>query len=266
MSTVARLVSVVLAGAAMSGCTVGATPRADALPADQMVFMVMSSGGMVPPLLYALQSPSVAVYGDGRVLTAVQGASPQLVPVRYELARLDPGAVEGFVSSVVSGGLLGPGTDFGTPRVTDLDTTTVMVDGGDGPTQVRVYALDEHFDRDLTPAQRDARARLRTLIGQASALSAGAAGAAYTPERVVVYEPISGAGDEPATVAWPGPPPSAFLVPSRARRSTACGELAGDAAGAAYQAALVNPGARWSVDGTTRVLAVNSLPLPGACP
>ena len=38
-----------------------------------------------------------------------------------------------------------------------------------------------------------------------------------------------------------------------------------DPAGVVYQAALDNPGARWLVDGSTRVLAVNPLPLPDDC-
>lgn len=264
-TSLARLIGAVLAGLTMTGCTADPTPRAAALPAGRMVFMVNSSGGLVPPVFYALQSPSLVVYGDGRVLTAVSSAAPQLVPVRYELARIDPGRVETFVASVTAGGLISPGTDFGTPRVTDLDTTTVLVDGGSGPAEVRVYALDEQFEANLTEAQRAARADLRTLIGQASALAAGAPAVGYTPDRVVVYEPVSSA-DEAATASWPGPPPESFMVPSRARRSTSCGELGGDAATTTYRAALDNPGARWLVDGTTRVLAVNSLPLPGACP
>jgi len=66
-------------------------------------------------------------------------------------------------------------------------------------------------------------------------------------------------------VNWPGPPPASFLSPHTGRRSIACGELVADPAEVVYQAALENPGARWVVDGATRALAVNSLPLPGDC-
>lgn len=260
-----RLAGVMLAGLTITGCGQTGPPRATALPADRMVFMVMSSGGMVPALLYALQSPSLVVYGDGRVVTLSAGVVPELIPARYNVARVDVAAVENFVASADRGGVISSATDFGTPRVTDLDTTTVLLDAGAGPQQVRVYALDEQFDRDLSPVQRETRARLRTLIDAAGQLATGAATAAYIPDRVAVYEPMSGAGDEPATTAWPGPPPESFMVAVRARRSTACGELSGEPARVAYRAALANPGARWLVDGTTRVLAVNSLPLPGAC-
>lgn len=39
-----------------------------------------------------------------------------------------------------------------------------------------------------------------------------------------------------------------------------------DPAAVVDQAASTNPGARWLVDGATRVLAVNPLPPPDACP
>jgi hypothetical protein len=140
-----------------------------------------------------------------------------------------------------------------------------MVQGPDGQDQVSVYAFDERFDARVDPDQRSARVALRAVIDQASALAAGAAGAPYSPDRVVVYEVEPRNPGEPATTVWPGPPPSDFLTPSTSRRSIACGELAADSAEVVYRAALANPGARWLVDGTTRTLAVNSLPLPDAC-
>lgn len=261
-----RALAGVLAGLLVGGCAAEVTPAAKALPGDQMVFMVMSFGGLVPPVLYALESPSLVVYGDGRVLTAVTPTGPRLVPVRYELARIDPATVGGFVSSVQSGGLISAATDFGAPRVTDLATTTVLVHGDAGQAQVQAYAIDEQFDTGLSPAQREARAKLRALIDQAARLSDGAARSPYIPDRVVVYElDPRFAGGDTAPAGWPGPAPASFLRPNGARRSLACGELNADPAEVVYRAALDNPGARWLVDGMTRVLAVNSLPLPGDC-
>ena len=252
-----------LAWLTMTGCAPGSPPRATALPADRMVFMVMSAGGMVPSVIYAMQSPSLAMYGDGRVLTAVPGPALQPVPARYEVARIDPADVQRFVAAARSTGLLGGSTDFGAPRMTDLATTTVLANGDGEPAQVRVYALNQQFETGLTPAQRDARDRLRALIAGAAALPAGAARQPYSPDRVTVYEPLPGRNEDPATAVWPGPPLSDFMAPSTTRRAAACGELTGPAAGAVYQAALQNPGARWLVDGATRVLAVNPLPLEG---
>lgn len=252
---------VVLAAAALAGCSTDAASE-PAPAADQMVFSVITAGGLVPSVIYAMESPSIAVYADGRVLTAAPRSGPPTVPTRYEVARVDPAAVSSFVSSVQARGVIGPGTDVGSPPVTDLGTTTVTLNG----VSVDAYAIDADFDADLTPAQRAARAALRAVIDQANALSAGAARSPFVPDRVVVYEVDPRFESEPATVGWPGPPPSGFLAPTEQRRAIACGELLGDPAEEVYRAASDNPGARWLVDGMTRVLAVNSLPLPGSCP
>ena len=262
-----RMLSTALAGLLMTGCSgnAGSSP-APTLPADEMVFTVMSAGGMVPPVFDALDSPMLGIYGDGRVLTMVRNTEMDLVPARYEVARVDPAAVASLVSGAQDGGLFDPGTDFGSPLVTDLAVTQVTVHGPKGQTQAGAYALDEHFDRGLTAEQRNARAALRALIAQAGALSAGVAHTMYSPDRVVVYELDPHYAAAPATVGWPGPPPASFLQPSGKRGSTACGELVADPADVVYQAALENSGARWLVNGTTRVLAVNPLPLPDSCP
>ncbi len=261
-----RLLGSVVSLLVMTGCSPDAesTPATN-LPAEQMVFMVMSSGGMAPAVYQALASPSLAIYGDGRVLTAVESPALQLIPARYEVARIDPAAVTSFVADVEADGLINSGTDFGTPRMTDLPSTTVMMYGPGGEQRVNPYAFDERFDARLTPEQRSARVALRTIISRAAALTAGAPRMPYSPDRVVVYEIEARTADEPGAVNWPGPPPASFLSPHTGRRSIACGALVADPAEVVYQAALENPGARWVVDGATRALAVNSLPLPGDC-
>ncbi len=261
-----RLLGSVVSLLVMTGCSPDAesTPATN-LPAEQMVFMVMSSGGMAPAVYQALASPSLAIYGDGRVLTAVESPALQLIPTRYEVARIDPAAVTSFVADVEADGLINSGTDFGTPRMTDLPSTTVMMYGPGGEQRVNPYAFDERFDARLTPEQRSARVALRTIISRAAALTAGAPRMPYSPDRVVVYEIEARTADEPGAVNWPGPPPASFLSPHTGRRSIACGALVADPAEVVYQAALENPGARWVVDGATRALAVNSLPLPGDC-
>ena len=266
MKPIRSLLGTVLTLLMMTGCSPNAesTPS-QALPGDQMVFVVMSSGGMAPALLQALASPSLAIYGDGRVLTLVESPFTRLTPARYEVARIDPIAVASFVADVEAGGIVRPGTDFGTPRANDLPSTTVMVHGLGAAQQVSPYAFDERFDARLTADQQQARAALRAEIERASALATAVPAAPYLPDRVVVYEVDPRNPGEPATTGWPGPPLSSFLAPSTSRRSIACGELMADPAEVVYRAAADNPGARWLVDGVTRTLAVNSLPLPDAC-
>ncbi|MEI6253790.1 MAG: hypothetical protein WCP30_13385, partial [Mycobacteriaceae bacterium] len=188
----AALVSLVMTACsttAVSAPTPGPTPApTPALPADQVVFSLSSAGGLVPPVYYALESPALVIYGDGRLLTVTKSPGLQMVPARFDLAHIDPAAVASFVSQVEAGGVVSPATDFGTPGVTDQAATTVMVNGANGPQEASAYAFDERFEPRLTAAQRSARASLRTVIDQAANLAAGAGRTAYTPDRVVVYE------------------------------------------------------------------------------
>lgn len=260
-----RVAAVLLAAAVISGCDAGSTPTAAALPAGQLVFVVRQFGGMTPTVIAAMQSPTVAIFGDGRVLTSQKESALQPLPARYAVANVGADVVGDFVASVRAGGMISDGTDFGSPRVTDVSTTEVTIHDDAGRAQVRVYALGPRFDDQLSPAQRDARARLRALIENAGALAAGQPTTDYVPNRIVVSEPVPGRTDEAAVTVWPGPPPSTFLAPTGGGRVTACGELSGADANTVYQAALNNPGARWLVDGVTRTFAVNPLPVDGGC-
>jgi len=262
-----RTLGAVLAGLTMLGLSASATASAGgALPADQVVFMVDSGGGLVPPVVYALESPSLVIYGDGRILSIAEDDNTGgAVPARYELTRVDPLAVAAFVSSVEARGIINPAKDFGQPSVTDMDGTTVLVHGENAPAKVSVYAFHDQFDKDVTADQQKARAALRQVIDAASNLAAGATPTPYSPDHVVVYDVGLGYGDRTATTVWPGPPPASFLNSSNQSRSVACGQLSGAPATTVYNAALNNPGALWLVGGVSRVLAVNPLPTADSC-
>ncbi len=262
-----RTLAAVLVGLGLLGVPGSATASADgALPADQVVFMVDSGGGLVPPVVYALESPSLVIYGDGRILSIVKDDTGGAVPARYQLTRVDPLAVAAFASSAEASGIINPAKDFGQPPVTDMDGTTVMVHGENAPAKVSVYAFHDQFDKDVTADQQKARAALRQLIDAASNLAAGATLVPFSPDSVVVYDVGLGYGDRTATTVWPGPPPASFLKPSNQSRSVACGQLSGAPATIVYNAALDNPSALWLVDGASRVLAVNPLPIAESCP
>ena len=257
-------VLVFLAVMALPACS--PVPKsAVALPPEQVVFMVMTGGGLVPPVTYALESPSLVVYGDGRVLTMVAGTAPGSVPARYELAQADPLAVATFVTTTASSGLVTATTDFGRPAVTVMPATTVAIHSERGTQAVSVYALTTEFETELTEAQRASRTQLRHLIDAGRQLGGDAPRAAYTPEVVGVYELVSDPADMPPTTLWPGPPTEDFLTPVTQKRWVRCGQLTGEAASTAYRAALSNPGARWLVGTAPRILAVNPLSLARPC-
>ena len=267
-----RLISVRTLGvllAALSMLALPGTARSSAsgaLPADQVVFMVDAGGGLIPPVVYAMESPALVMYGDGRILSIVKDNTTGAVPARYELSRVDPLAVAAFVSAIEERGIINSALDFGMPGVTDMDATTVLVHGEGAPAKVGVYAFYESFDKDLTADQQRARATLRQVIDAAYNLAAVGTKSPYTPDRIAVYDIGTASSNQSASTPWPGPRPADFLKPSPQGPAQSCGYLTGGPATTVYKAALTNPGALWLVDGSARVLAVNPLPVDVSCP
>lgn len=239
-------------------------PSRTGLPAEQLVFLVESIPGYVPAVIAALDSPALAVYGDGRVITYDEHEDGHEVPVAYTVAEVDPILVAEFASRTEALHLIEDGTDFGEPGVTDMPYTTVRLHGQGAPQFVTIYAFSEDFERDLSPAERKVRRELSAVIDRARALPGDSAATAFRPDRVRILE-VDYPADTERHPAWPGPSPDSFLGPSR--DFDACGTLTGPAAANAYAAARKNPGAVWTVGSTQRTLAVVAL-LPGTigCP
>jgi hypothetical protein len=268
----ARRLAVLLGVLALAGCGVWPLDKPTAspspLPGDRLVFLVEGgAGGFTPYLHQALITPSLAVYGDGRVIQYDGNQTPS-VPAAYVISRVDAARVAAFVADAEKRNLIHSETDFGDPGVTDMPSTTVQLHGAGGPQRIYVYAFGEGFDDDLTGAQRRARQELAEVIDRASALPGDAERLPYLPDRVRVTEfALDGAG-KGSGAEWPGPDPNSFLAPVTPRSARlACGELSGPAAGKAYDAARGNPGGIWTWKSNRRVLAVVPiLPGLGSCP
>jgi hypothetical protein len=239
-------------------------PSSTPLPADQLVFLVEASGGFVPVLHAALQSPALAVYGDGRVIQFDETKKERDVPAAYTVAKVDPLLVAQFAAETEALNLIREGSDFGAPPVSDMPTTTVRLNGSTGPQSVQVYAFADPSDKDVSEAQRKARQELGAVIDRAHALPGDAEQAPYRPDTVRVVELEETEFTEMAP-AWPGPAPNSFL--SSTQTFFSCGTLSGAAADKAYAAARRNPGAVWTAEGTQLTLVVTAL-LPGTvgCP
>jgi hypothetical protein len=255
-----------LAGGGLAGCGFGAGSGPDddpveALPADQIVFGVSPGPGFTPPVYWALSSPSLIVYGSGRVLS-ISGTLGR-VPAHYTEAHIDPLRVARFVRDAGARAVLRG--NFGTPQVTDLGSVRVWLHGTTRH-EVSVYAFSSTFDDLVSWSQRRRRRQLRALVDEGFGL-AGDAAQPYVPDRIVVLEQQLLRSSEPVRVNWPGPDPDSFLHQPRSvgRSAIACGALTGQQARTVYAAALSNPDQRWRVSGTSRVLAVNSLPLEIDC-
>jgi hypothetical protein len=242
----------------------GPQPSSTPLPAEQLVFMVEATGGFVPVLHAALQSPALAVYGDGRVIQFDETKKERDVPAAYTVAKVDPLLVAQFAAETEALNLIQEGTDFGAPPVSDMPTTMVQLNASTGPQSVQVYAFADASDKDVSEAQRKARQDLGAVIDRAHALPGDAEQAPYRPDTVRVVELEDTEFTEMAP-AWPGPAPNSFL--SSTQTFFSCGTLSGAAAEKAYAAARRNPGAVWTAEGTELTLVVTAL-LPGTvgCP
>jgi hypothetical protein len=254
-------------GVVAVGCGLIGDEPVEPLPPEQIVLGVSGGlNGWSPSILRALQSPSLLVYGDGRVLALQQSVTVRnAIPGAYVEAQVAPSSVARLVADAERRGLLR--ADLGDPTVTDQGSTRIWLHGRDGEQQVLAYAFEKTFDQYVGLLQRRNRARVRQLIDDGVALL-GDGALPYVPDRVVVlelrHEP---ADDEEADAPWPGPDPASFLhtPKARARGAIACGELTGTTAAEVYAAARVNPQQRWLVAGRTRVLAVNPLPVELDC-
>lgn len=259
LTLLAGLSTAALAGVGLAGCSSGGEPVTP-LPAEDIVFGVSSFSPWASSVAWALQTPSLVLYGGGRVIR--QDPSDRGGPGTYTTSAVDPLAVARLIAEAERSRLLT--ADYGMIPVTDLGATRVWSAGTAGRQEVSVYGLSESFDEYASITDRRRRKRLRALIGDAQALI-GDSGSAYAPDRVVVLE--QRADRATATSRWPGPDPDQFLhtPPDLLRNSIACGELTGNTAAAVYAAAQSNPEQAWLVGNRTRVLAVNPLPIEIDC-
>ncbi|MBX3314300.1 MAG: hypothetical protein KF906_08260 [Actinobacteria bacterium] len=239
-------------------------------PKDQIVWQVHTAGGLVPEVSWAAQRPTLTIYGDGRAFIVAPGLDrryDQPIELRSGTVARDDLAV--FVAQAEASGLFEPDVDLGTPDVTDMATTTVVLHGGGDPQSVSAYALGGRFDADLSDDLVRRRETLRRLLSSAEALVDEPE--AWTPSRVRVlrladdatYEAKPDADPDAEPPEWSGPDLDAFgaLASGSDGSETVlgCTEVDGSAAGDLFDAAKDNPLPRWKVGGIERTIVVVAL-------
>ena len=169
--------------------------------------------GFTPVTLAVDRRPSFRLYGDGSVLVAPPetrwtGGFPEL-----ETYRLTAEGIDEVLAAAERHALLTAPPDYGMPAVTDLGTTTVALDAGDGRVEHSAYALGfEDEAAGLTETQNEARGRLTAFLDELSALPEHAELLAappepYEPEALDVYAfPFDGEVDGAAVHEWPAAP------------------------------------------------------------
>lgn len=233
--------------------------RSTPLPPDQLVFEVTGDpGGLAPQVLYAVTSPSLAIYRDGRVVLLDQASYGPDLRRSHQVATVEPEWVAGLAERARAAGLAEK-LDLGRPEVFDAGSMIVRVHGTGDPVTHQAYAFTPKIDRDLGWPYSDRRERVRLLIKAGHDLAGDAPRSPYVADRIFVYEQKVTA-DVPATRPWSGPGPDTFLTGRRSFRGLRCGELRGAEAAAVYKASAQNSNQHWIVDGTVRLLLINSLP------
>jgi hypothetical protein len=198
-------------GAPGESASPGASGSSVPVPADQLVLRVAQTGGFAGPNARIGELPTVSVYGDGRVIT--QGPQIAVYPgpalPNLQVQQASPATVDGLVAKGRQ--LAAAAADLGQPGVADGGTTLITIAGR----TISVYALQETQPNDpaLTPAQRDARAKLAAFVEQLTELPAAKGmpeSQPYEPSALAVLsrpwvKPADDLPSPPAVTPWPGP-------------------------------------------------------------
>jgi hypothetical protein len=176
----------ILAGCATSGGASGdGEPAGGDLPADTAVVRVEQTGGFVTAQTNFSRVPDLAVYADGRAITA--GAQIMIYPPpalpSLQVAQLSESQVERIVDVADDAGLLVDGIEYGEPGISDATTTVVTIVDGDTTYVHEAYALagagsdSEGSLPGLDDAAIDARKVLTSFITEATTIAGEAADA-----------------------------------------------------------------------------------------
>jgi hypothetical protein len=205
------LTALVLAAAVPATSAASAqTPAAIGHPvrATDVVVRVSTGGGFVPVQVNLRALPSFTLYGDGSVI--VPGPVIQIYPgpAIYPLvrSRLSERQVQALLRRAQAAGLLARAPigygDMGAVGVSDMPTTTLIVNARGRHVERSAYALGATRSGRLSPAQVTAR---RALAGFIAQLPQGLKGTFYAPHAIAVYAgPYQGQGQSGARrVRWP---------------------------------------------------------------
>ncbi|MCL5735926.1 MAG: hypothetical protein M1274_10135 [Actinobacteria bacterium] len=128
---------------------------------DQIVLQVKSGGGFVPVEYNLTNLPEFSLYGDGRVIVSgpVIAIYPPPALPNLQTVVIPEETVQALLSAAREAGLFNNGVDYGQPGITDVATTTFIVNAEGSTYQSDVYALGMEDDATgLTMEQQQARA------------------------------------------------------------------------------------------------------------
>jgi hypothetical protein len=160
--------------------------------------------------------PQFSLYGDGRVI--VTGPIAEIYPPaalpNLQTTVVSEETVQRMLSAAKDAGLFNPTFDYGQPGITDVGTTSILVNANGRSFETHVYALGYESEAGgLTDKQQQARAALQDLSSHLADLTG------FVPQQpvwksygftgIAVYSKAaqpntSGSpGVQPNRLAWP---------------------------------------------------------------
>jgi len=210
----ALLLAVVLisaaCGAANPGDGGGSTSTTDAggsiahpTGANEIVLQVTHGGGFVPVEYNLTMVPQFSLYGDGRVIVSgpvIEIYPPPALP-NLQTTVISEESVQAILSAAREAGLFDPTFDYGQPGITDVGTTTIVINADGTTYRSDIYALGmESGAGGLTLEQQQARAAIDELRNKLIDLSAFETGElTWTPYEYSALAVYSQAVDPGAT-------------------------------------------------------------------
>ena len=134
--------------------------------AEEIVIQVSTGGGFVPVEYNYTSLPQFSLYGDGRLIvpgpTTLQYPGPALP--NLQTTTVSEETIQAMLAAAKEAGLFQNGVDYGQPGVTDVGTTTIVINADGTTYQSDIYALGFEDASGLTTEQQQARAAVNDLM------------------------------------------------------------------------------------------------------
>lgn len=147
---------------------------------QDIVLQVVTGGGFVPIEYHLTLLPEFTLYGDGTVI--VPGPVITIYPgpalPNLQTTKVSEEVIQTLLAAAKEAGLFANGVDYGSPRVADVPSTSIVINAQGTTYRSEIYALGFEDGGGLTLEQQQARAAVNAFRGKLSTL-------AFTSEEYV---------------------------------------------------------------------------------
>lgn len=142
---------------------------------DDIVLLIETTGGFVPPHVLTTTLPTFVLLGDGSIVT--QGPMIEIYPApalpNLRVTRLSEAGVQALLKEARAAGLLDGDADYPLNGIADAPTTYFVTNAGGMVSNVSAYALGMEYDDPMaTPEVTAAREQLVAFQAKLTDLAA----------------------------------------------------------------------------------------------